>query len=329
MNPSAQASSAEAARRARSVSGYVARRGSLAGRRRRSRGAARSRVKAYTKRPLTPEQRLRETPRRRSLGGRVAAAVAAVLGSAAAHLAILAIGVVTAALAVDTGASEVDRVTIQVREHQKPEPKPEPKPQEAEPIEAVPVQRAAPQKVEPEPSKEQPDEPPKSAPLRVVGISLESTVEGSGGPAFAVGSTRMGETAERAANPNDKEEPRAESAVSPDAQPTRPAAQSNRVASRIPTAKVEMRMPKRKRSLEPPYPATLKSQGVEADVTVMVTIDEAGRVTSVKLIAPSPYPEFNEAARATALAQEYEPALRDGTPVPYTLTYRYRFRVKD
>jgi protein TonB len=88
-------------------------------------------------------------------------------------------------------------------------------------------------------------------------------------------------------------------------------------------------MPKRKRPRLPTYPATLKTQGVEADVTVMVSLDETGKVKEVKIITPSPYPEFNEAARTTALKEEFEPALRDGVPVAYTLSYTYRFRIEE
>jgi protein TonB len=88
-------------------------------------------------------------------------------------------------------------------------------------------------------------------------------------------------------------------------------------------------MPKRKQQKKPAYPETLKSQGIEADVTVMVTLDARGKVTSVKIIKPAPYPEFNAAAEATAREEEFEPALRDGMPIPYTLSYTYRFRLED
>ena len=88
-------------------------------------------------------------------------------------------------------------------------------------------------------------------------------------------------------------------------------------------------MPKRRRPHNPPYPAELRAQGLEADVVVMVSLDETGKVTSVQIITPSPYPAFNEAALAAAKAEEFEPALRDGVPVPYTLSYKYRFRIED
>ena len=72
-----------------------------------------------------------------------------------------------------------------------------------------------------------------------------------------------------------------------------------------------------------------RAQGIEANVTVLVTLDETGKVTTVKVIVPSPYAAFNEAARRAALAEVFEPALRDGVPIPYTLSYRYHFRIED
>ncbi|HOU90821.1 MAG TPA: TonB family protein, partial [Polyangiaceae bacterium] len=204
-----------------------------------------------------------------------------------------------------------------------PPPEPEPEPEAPQVAAVKPV--AAP---EPELAEAPPPESPDAKPLRVVGLSLEATVEGGGGPSFAVGQTRLGETADRAADPRLKAEPTAKVAA-----PTAPAPTAsvgaNRAASRIPTAKVAYQMPKRKRPRLPAYPVTLKSQGVEADVTVMVTLDAAGKVTDVKIISPASYPEFNEAARAAALAEEFEPALRDGVPVAYTLSYTYRFRIEE
>ena len=56
--------------------------------------------------------------------------------------------------------------------------------------------------------------------------------------------------------------------------------------------------------------------------------DATGKVTRVKIISASPYPEFNQAADKAAHEEEFEPALRDGIPIPYTLSYTYRFRLE-
>ena len=103
---------------------------------------------------------------------------------------------------------------------------------------------------------------------------------------------------------------------------------ANQVASRIPTAGVVYGQPKRKNPSSPPYPDILKAQGIEADVTVMVRLSAAGKVEEVKVIKESTYPEFNEAARAHALTEEYEPATRDGEPIAYSFSFTYRFRLQ-
>lgn len=313
------------------ASGLAPRPPRLARRQRRAREAARQRNAAHVTRPLTAAQKARAVPRQRPAWVRALAAIAAVLGSAAAHGAIVIIGLVTAAMNLGATRAEEGPITFAVREPEVPEaepPEPSPEP-EPEPT-AVTRPSLAPAAAPPEPVPEiaPPEEPPAATPLRVVGLSLEATVEGGGGPAFAVGQTRLGETAARAA-----EATRAAPATTAPAttKTTNPAATTtaNRAASRIPTAKVEYQMPKRKQPRLPTYPPTLKTQGIEADVTVMVSLDATGKVTEVKLIAPSPYPDFNEAARTTALAEEFEPALRDGVPVPYTLSYTYRFRIEE
>ncbi len=324
----ASASQATELAAGRAASGRAPCRPRLARRRRQARAAARERNAAHVTRPLTSAQRARVLPRRRSAAARALAAVAAVGGSALVHGGIVGLGLVAAALSFGVERAEEGPVVFAVKEPEASEP--EPPPPEPEPEPEAPRAAAVEQAVAPEPAPAEapPPEALEAKPLRVVGLSLEATVEGGGGPAFAVGQTRMGETARRAADPERKTEPTADIA-----EPTAPAPTTaigaNRVASRIPTAKVSYQMPKRKRPRLPAYPATLKSQGVEADVTVMVSLDASGKVTDVKIISPAPNAEFNEAARAAALAEEFEPALRDGVPVAYTLSYTYRFRIEE
>jgi TonB family protein len=197
------------------------------------------------------------------------------------------------------------QVAIEVREREvKPK---QPPPKEPEP--EVKPERAVPVRQTPQPKVEaQPKEPPKAQPARVVGLSFESTVgEGAGegeGPAFGVGNTRMGETAK--------------------VKPT-----SNAVATRIPAAGVVFTQAKRKKEVKPEFPPTLKTQGIEGDVPVIVWIDATGKVTAVKILKESPYPEFNEAAKKAAMADEFEPATRNGVPTPTTLKYNVSFRLVD
>jgi protein TonB len=168
---------------------------------------------------------------------------------------------------------------------------------------------------------EPPPPEPVAPPPRVVGLSLESTTEGGSGPSFAVGNTREGKTADRALDPRD--------VPTGPPPPEAPAETTNRAATRIPIAGVTYTMPKRRRPSEPPYPETLKAQGIETDVAVMVTVSAEGKVVSVTIVRPSPYPEFNEAARQHALSEEYEPATRNGEPIARSFNFTYRFRLED
>ena len=138
----------------------------------------------------------------------------------------------------------------------------------------------------------------------------------------------MGQTARTAIDPRHKA-PEKAAIAKPHQTPRAQKSSPNRAASRIPTAKAEITLPKRRRPLVPPYPPELKAQGIEATIVVMVTLDETGKVTSVKIITPSPHAAFNEAARNAALGEQFEPALRDGVPIPYTLSYSYRFRIEE
>lgn len=292
-----------------------------------ARREARKRVADHTRKPLTSEQKAREPLRRRSRFARWTQGIGALLGSAAAHAAIVVFAILIGALEFGADDEGRQQVSIQVHERERPKPPPPPPPEPEQREEAPRQKLAAAPKPEPEP-EETPKETPKNAPMRVVGISLEATVEGGGGPAFAVGDTRLGQTSTQAATPR-KAAPK--TAPAPVARTAATAAESapNRVASRIPSAKAQYVLPKRRRPQNPSYPPELRAQGLEADVVVMVSLDEKGEVTNVQIITPSPYPAFNQAALAAAKAEEFEPALRDGVPIPYTLSYKYRFRIED
>jgi TonB family protein len=213
------------------------------------------------------------------------------------------------------------QVAIEVREVKPKEPPPkEPEP-EVKPERVMAVRQT------PLPKPEaQPKEMPKAQPARVVGLSFESTVgegAGDGEGAFAVGNTRMGETAKTAAPAKDVPK------QTIDKGPTTVKPRANAVATRIPVAGVVFAQAKRKKEVKPEFPPTLKTQGIEGDVPVIVWIDETGKVTAVKILKESPYPEFNEAAKKAAMADEFEPATRNGVPTATTLKYNVSFRLVD
>jgi TonB family protein len=172
----------------------------------------------------------------------------------------------------------------------------------------------------PEPTKE-----PDPATRRIVGLSLESTVEGNG-PSFATGTSRMGRTDTHAVDPT-----RAQRAPAPETAPAaapRPGG-AQRAASHIPTRDTQFEKPKRVRPNRPEFPAALKAQGIEGDVTVRVDIAASGAVTNVTIVGSSGHPAFDEAAKRAAASERFAPAMRDGSPVPFSLSYSYRFRIED
>lgn len=166
---------------------------------------------------------------------------------------------------------------------------------------------------------------PDPAPRRVVGLDLESTVEG-GGPSFATGTSRMGKTDDHAVDPRQAQ--RAPAAAPSPVPSSRPSS-GQRVASHIPTRDVQFEKPKRLKPNRPEFPAALKAQGIEGDVTVRVDIAASGAVTSVTIVQSSGHPAFDDAAKRAAAMERFAPAIRDGNPVPFSLSYSYRFRIED
>jgi protein TonB len=287
----------------------------LIARKRVERRESRRRVAAQTRVALTPAQRALDPlghPRR----GWFLRGALALLLACAIQVGVVAIGFVLGGK--DQGRRERVEQTVRVEVREPPPPPPPPEEKRPEPPKPEPIVKKT---QAPPPKAKAPEPTPKGPPPRVVGISLDSTVEGGGGPAFATGETHQGQTAEHAATPKPAEAP-------PAPAPAPAQVAQNAVASRIPVAGVKYTPPKRRRPHEPVYPETLKAQEIEADVNVMVSIDATGKVTKVKIIAPSPYPEFNQAAEKAAFEEEFEPALRGDVAIPYSLSYTYRFRLE-
>jgi protein TonB len=200
-------------------------------------------------------------------------------------------------------------------EVEKPKPKPQPKPK-AEPPPPDPI----------DVPKDPPPPPPPDAPKprRIVGLSLESTVQGGEGPAFGVGNTRMGSTARTAENPTEaKPLPK----VTPqEAPPPR----TNRVATRVPTAECKLQPPlPRGPRLEPAYPKDYEAQELAAQVVLEVRIGADGQVMSAQVVRASQYPKFNDNALATVKKQRFTPATCDGEAREFVISYTYTFKLPD
>lgn len=176
-----------------------------------------------------------------------------------------------------------------------PKPPPPPPPRLVKPppklaaVELPPTLEPPPDPVE----TPRPPPPPTTAPVRrIVGLSLESTVSG-GGPAFAVGNTRMGQTAAVAEDPG---------SVVP--LPGMPAPPAKRV------------------SVKPDYPAALKAQHIQGDVRLEVVVDTTGKVSKVTVISSSGFDELDQAAVAAAWREQYDPS-----PVPHLIPFTTYFRL--
>jgi len=72
------------------------------------------------------------------------------------------------------------------------------------------------------------------------------------------------------------------------------------------------------------YPSDARSQGIQGEVVLRLTIDTDGRVIESEIEEPAGH-GFDEPARAAALRFRFEPARRDGNPVPSRILFRYRF----
>jgi TonB family protein len=223
--------------------------------------------------------------------------------------------------------NEREKIAIEMREREPPKPKPAepPKPEVKPEPEKVVVSKLPPAPKIEEPPKEEEEKKP---PPRIVGLNFESTVgEGDGdGPAFAVGNTRLGETDKIAVKKEDipKESPES---VNGTAKPST----ANQVARRLPIAGVTRVGPKVKSAPDPDrfYPQNLRAQSLEDSIVVIVTISKEGKVTMVRVIKPSIYPEFNEAAKKLAMEIEYEPETINGEAVETTLKYVVKFELKE
>lgn len=316
--------------------------GSWAAARARHRRAERARVMARVAVPI--QHRVRDPlKQRRRTPGRAVGWVLGVLGlSLAIHAGLGLVFWRFGLAAAGRNAKLADRAALEIEVVDSPPPEPEPKPdpkpepETVEPPEPKPKRRVKPQRrpppkrqreaptpsADPIDQPDEPSEPESPPPRRIVGLNLKSTVTGGDGPAFATGNTRMGQTKEDAEAPKPRKElPKGEA----------PQRGQNESATRVPgfaSGGNEVVKPKRLERKECPYPKDLKARGLEATVTVQVRVGTDGRVERARVVDGATVGRFDEAALSCARAARYAPATRGGKPVPYTITYAYRFRLE-
>ena len=82
--------------------------------------------------------------------------------------------------------------------------------------------------------------------------------------------------------------------------------------------------PKPKNVPQPAYTDRAREAGAEGKVRIELTVDETGRVVSVKVLSGLGY-GLDEAAVAAAQSATFEPAIRCGKPTRATFTISMRF----
>jgi len=78
------------------------------------------------------------------------------------------------------------------------------------------------------------------------------------------------------------------------------------------------------KAVEPVYPPEALAARAAADVTMVVDLDAAGRVTAVAVARPVGH-GFDEAAQAAMLQYQFSPAEVDGKPAPIRIEYTLHF----
>jgi protein TonB len=300
------------------------------------RQSSRERIHARVVHPIDTPRLLPDPLERRDSRARSAlVAIRLVIAAGIIHAAvILSFAIVGYLVGQQKAYHPPERISVKIVETAPPPPPPVVEEPPVQPAPVVPeFEPVVPPKRPDAPAQEppkahdapQPTPEPDAAPRRIVGLNLESTVEGNG-PSFATGTSRMGQTNTRATDPTQaKRAPAAAPAPAPAPQP----GGGQRVASHIPTRDTQFEKPKRLRPNRPEFPAALKAQGIEGDVTVRVDIAATGAVTSVTIVSSSGHPAFDDAAKRAAASERFAPAIRDGNPVPFSLSYSYRFRIED
>jgi TonB family protein len=90
------------------------------------------------------------------------------------------------------------------------------------------------------------------------------------------------------------------------------------------------KVPKQTKFVQAEYPKEAAEKGIEADVVLLLSIDDKGKVTEVGVAEPANPPGlgFDEAALVAAQGFEFEPAEVEGKPIAVQISYRYRFTLK-
>jgi protein TonB len=206
-----------------------------------------------------------------------------------------------------------ERITMAVYKPPPPPPPPAPEPPPPEPEKPKPkpkVETPPP----PPPPNETPKEPPPAEPVPIVtGISMSSTVQGSGGPVVPVGNTTFGDpNKEKRVDPS---QVKPYSGGSTDFTPTRTSSLSREARVR--------------REHRGHYPAELVEQGIEGSAVLLVDVAKDGTVRGARLVKSSGNSTLDKLALTYIKKFLFDPAEMDGQRVDSVLRYSYTFDVYD
>lgn len=183
-----------------------------------------------------------------------------------------------------------------------PKPKQEEAPKPPPPTPPPTAPKVKPRNVpQPASTVPQPIKPNENAP-EPVGLDVDSFGAGSGGPAFAVGTTQMGTPGEAARTVREVEEPEPPKPVLVEARPS----------------------PQNKK---PPYTERARRLAIQGLMVIETDIDASGKVTRA-VVRGKLEPMLDEAARLAVLDWRFSPATLDGKPVPSTKWLRVRFELE-
>ncbi|MFB6374749.1 MAG: energy transducer TonB, partial [Bradymonadaceae bacterium] len=191
----------------------------------------------------------------------------------------------------------------------------------------------------PEPPKEQPSEPPNTPPpeeqsesgsgeaestdaVHLDGLNMESTAEGSDGPAFKTGKgIRHGKVTDKYVEPDRMDEVETGSGDGDGrGSSDTPAGTGGDGGDR------EASVKKRTRVDPDDYPVRAKRRGVEGEVVALLTVDPSGQVVDVEIKQSIGY-GLDELAKEAFRKWNFEPALENGEPVRTTVRATHEFRL--
>jgi protein TonB len=220
-------------------------------------------------------------------------------------------------------------VEVEVRKKPPPVPQLTPPPPPPEPLPPPPrkvvqkVRQVAAPPPAPPPNTP-PKEPPKEPPKPVFGVTMESTTTGDSSFSVPVGNTTMIDPAKSAKHTGP---------VAP--LPAAPAAPAK--AEYKPVSELYIKTPPEidgdacGHAVEPDYPEEALQFGAEGDVKLLISLDESGRVHSIKVLAAGPGHGLDKlAVNAMRNKREcrFKPAIAtDGKPAAYELPYTFHFEI--